>query len=209
MENNNRKKKKPETTVAMATSRQQQHLVVVDSVGAGVTEEDRTGNRSKKRKDKDSEQDVTPTGHKTPPRKRKHQPDPLYTDQTVRSVNVEENQKRTPQSSNKQPVSNRQRQHIVQEIRNRQLTTPPISVTEPASASGSSSGRRRRRKRARENRSCGTPTSPVATSPAATSSASPAAASSMISTTARHQTPPQKLKSKVLPSIGKKGELFL
>ena len=147
-----------------------------------MTEEDRTGNRSKKRKDKD------PTGHETPPRKRKHQ------------------QKHTPQSPNKRPVSNRQRQHIVQEIRNRQLTTPPISVTEPASASGSSSGRRRRRKRARENRSCGTPTSPVATSPAATSSASPAAASSMISTTARHQTPPQKLKSKVLPSIGKKGE---
>jgi len=107
MANNNRKKKKPETTVAMATSRQQQHPVVVDSVGVGVTEEDRIGNRSKKRKDEDSEQDVTPTGHETPPRKQKHQPDPLYTDQTVRSVNVEENQKRTPQSSNKRPMSNR------------------------------------------------------------------------------------------------------
>mmetsp|Transcript_29470 Transcript_29470/g.31653 ORF Transcript_29470/g.31653 Transcript_29470/m.31653 type:complete len:80 (+) Transcript_29470:278-517(+) len=50
MANNNRKKKKPETTVAMATSRQQQHPVVVDSVGVGVTEEDRIGNRSKKKK---------------------------------------------------------------------------------------------------------------------------------------------------------------
>mmetsp|Transcript_1838 Transcript_1838/g.2100 ORF Transcript_1838/g.2100 Transcript_1838/m.2100 type:complete len:112 (+) Transcript_1838:98-433(+) len=53
MAHNNRKKKKPETTVAMATARQQQQSVVVEA--AVAVAEERTGNRSKKRKDKDSE----------------------------------------------------------------------------------------------------------------------------------------------------------